>query len=45
MRNQLKNPICLLLTMTYRRELRTLGIQFFMQLQKEQQIDNKLKIN
>ena len=29
----------------YRNELWTLGIQFFMQFQKAQQIDNRLKIN
>ena len=29
----------------YIRELRTFGFQFFMRLQKEQQIDNKQKIN
>ena len=44
-RNQLKYPKGLLLQCFYKRELRTLGIQFIMQLQKEQHIDNKLKIN
>ena len=48
-RNQLKYPIEGIkipsMGYFYRRELRTLGIQFFMQLQKKQQIDKKLKIN
>ena len=42
-RNQLKKRIGLQLP-KLRRELRTLGIQFFIQLQKEQQTDNKQKI-
>ena len=43
-RNQLKYPRGIQLQCFYWRELRILGIQFLMQLQKEQQIDNKLKI-
>ena len=44
-RNELKYPIGLYYQCFYIKELRTLGIHFFMQLQKEQQTDNKQKIN
>ena len=44
-RNQLKYPIGVRLPMVLQKELTTAGIQFFMRLQKEQQIDNKQKIN
>ena len=44
-RNQLKYPIVVRLPMVLPKELTTAGILFFMRLQKEQQIDNKQKIN
>ena len=44
-RNQLNYPKGVQLLMLLKMERRTAGIQFFMRLQKEQQIDNKQKIN
>ena len=44
-RNQLKNTIILQLLTILKKGIKALGIQFLMPLQKEQQIDNKLKIN
>ena len=44
-RNQLKYPLGVTLRILLYKELRTAGIQFFMRLQKEQQINNKQKIN
>ena len=44
-RNQLKNPIGLQLPMLLLTGIKNSWYSTFMQLQKEEQIDNKLKIN
>ena len=44
-RNQLKYLIVVRSPLLQYKELRTAGSLFFMRLQKEQQIDNKQKIN
>ena len=44
-RNQLKYPIVLQLPIFLKKGLTSVGITLFMLLQKEQQIDNKQKIN
>ena len=43
-RNQLKNPIGVRLTMCLQKESRAASTQLFMRLRKEQQIDNKQKV-
>ena len=44
-RNELKYSIGLRLKCFHERELRSVGNQFFMRLQKEQQRDNQQKID
>ena len=43
--NKIKFPIDFWFWMLLYKELRTVGIQIFMRLQREQQIDNKQKIS